>query len=84
MIVQRLPNMEGLKVSIVYLSFQATVGSVIAPETYKYYIEVSVWLLVELLATRILQKRERGRIGPHLEMVYTQVLGIDIVNPERE
>ena len=45
--------------SIVYLSFQATAGSVIAPETYKYYIEVSVWLLVELLATAFCKEIER-------------------------
>ena len=69
--------------SIVYLSFQATVGSVIAPETYKYYIEVSVWLLVELLATGFCKEIE-SKNWASFGNVYTQVLGIDIVNPERE
>lgn len=54
----------------------------IASEIQEYYIEVAVWLLVKLLATGLC--REIGRSGPHLEMIYTQVLGIIIVNTERE
>lgn len=38
---------EGLKVTIAYLSFQATVGSVIESGMQNYYMEVGVWLLVK-------------------------------------
>lgn len=62
-----------------YLSFQATVSSVIAPETYKYYIEVSVWLLVELLATGFYKERERKNWAS-FGNGFTQVLGIVVIN----